>query len=461
MLFSSVPFLYYFLPVVIICYLLTPKKLKNAVLLLSSLFFYAWGERRLVLMLMGTIVFGYVCGLVMELCETKKGKQICLVASILVSLGLLGYFKYVDFFIDSFNHVTGLSVPLLQVALPIGISFYTFQILSYTIDVYRGQVRAQKSLVAFAAYVSLFPQLIAGPIVRYADIEHQLHDRQHTVEKTADGVRRFLYGLGKKVLLANAFGELTMQFRSSGQPSVLFYWLYAVSYMLQIYYDFSGYSDMAIGLGKMFGFTFLENFDYPYIARSITEFWRRWHISLGAWFRDYVYIPLGGNRKGIKRQLINILVVWMLTGLWHGASWNFVLWGLFYAVFLMIEKMGLLKWLQRHPIVGHVYTIVLVLFGFVLFNAQNLSEVVSDLAGMTGFLQISVVSAEAVYALRSYGILLIAGILGATPIPKLAVGKILKKAAKGLEPIYLTGILLIVTAYLVDGSFNPFLYFRF
>lgn len=461
MLFSSVPFLYYFLPAIVLFYLLTPKKRKNAVLLLGSLFFYAWGERRLVLMLIGSILFGYLSALLLEREKQPDRKKIILILTICVELGLLFYFKYMNFFIESMNCLLELDLKLLFISLPIGISFYTFQMLSYAVDVYRGKVKAQNNLIDFATYVSFFPQLIAGPIVRYADIEMQLKNRTHTLSGTAEGIRRFLYGLGKKVLIANAFGQLTMLYRDSNDLSVLYAWLYAISFMLQIYYDFSGYSDMAIGLGKMFGFELMDNFIYPYFAASVTEFWRRWHISLGLWFRDYVYIPLGGNKKGPGRMLLNILIVWMLTGLWHGANWNFVLWGLWYAFFLMLEKKGLLKWLGKHKVIGHIYTLLLVLFGFVLFNASSPGQAVSDVAGMLGLSKMPILSKEALYYLGSYAILFVVGMLGATPLVKKIGQRMPKRMISICEPIILSAILFLVTAYLVDGSFNPFLYFRF
>lgn len=490
MLFSSVLFLYYFLPAVIVLYTIAPKKLKNAVLLISSLIFYGWGEKLLVLMLMGTVFAGWLLGLLIEnYRDEKKGlAKAFFLLSVIIDLGLLGYFKYADFFISSVNRATGLSIPLLKVALPIGISFYTFQILSYTIDVYRGRVPAQRNLIDFAAYVALFPQLIAGPIVRYADIAEQLENRTHSLDKAASGVRRFIIGLGKKVLIANVIGEVCVHFRASGDVSVLYHWMYAIAFLLQIYYDFSGYSDMAIGLGRMFGFEFMENFNYPYISASVTEFWRRWHISLGSWFRDYVYIPLGGNRKGVNRQLFNILVVWMLTGLWHGAAWNFVLWGLFYAMLLMIEKAGLLKWLDKHKTAGHVYTLAMVMFGFVLFNAPGVRQCMRDIAGLFGviiergalkrtmgtgavvqdiFSRMPFVSAEALYYFRSYAVIYVIGMIGATPWPRAAAAKVLNILYKGdsekdyIQAVFSVIILVIVTAYLVDGSFNPFLYFRF
>ena len=329
MVFSSIPFLYYFLPAVMAVYFLVPDRLKNTVLLLSSLVFYGWGEPRLLALMLFTIVLFYGCGLAMEQSEKKK---FWLTVSVVISLALLGLFKYADFFIASINTATGLSLPLLRLALPVGISFYTFQCLSYTIDVYRGRVPAQRNILSFGAYVALFPQLIAGPIVRYTDIARELESREHSWETFSLGLRRFLVGLGKKVILADNFALLLRIFRESSEPSVLFYWMYAIGFTLNIYFDFSGYSDMAIGLGRIFGFHFLENFDYPYLSKSVTEFWRRWHISLGSWFRDYVYIPLGGSRCSRGKWVRNILIVWLLTGAWHGAAWNIVLWGLLYAV---------------------------------------------------------------------------------------------------------------------------------
>lgn len=466
MLFSSIPFLYFFLPATIILYALAPKKLKNFVLLAVSLFFYFWGEKKLVLLFALSIFVTWVFGLLIEKVQSKSLKKLLLAICTLFCLGLLGYFKYTDFFIENINALFKSEIPLFNIALPIGISFYTFQILSYVIDVYRKNVPAQKNLVNYAAYVSLFPQLIAGPIVRYSDIALQLENRTHSLEKTAQGIKRFVIGLSKKVLIANILGEVCTSFRASSEPTVLFYWLYAIAFMLQIFFDFSGYSDMAIGLGKIFGFEFTENFNYPYISSSITEFWRRWHISLGSWFRDYVYIPLGGNRKGIARQLFNIAVVWMLTGLWHGAEWNFVLWGVFYAVLLTIEKIGFKKFIDKHRIIGHIYVLAAVLFGFVLFNASSLSQTVSDIAGLFSFGRLPLYSVESVYYLRSYGLVFILGIIGSTPLAKNIYEKAIKNNAAQklifvLEPLIIAGLLVLVTAYLVDGSFNPFLYFRF
>lgn len=338
MLFSSVPFLFYFLPAVLIVYFLVPKRAKNGVLLLSSLVFYGWGEPRYLPVMLGSILQGYIFGRLIERFRDTRRVKLFLVLSVLLSLGTLAYFKYADFMIANLNALTGLSVPLLRFALPVGISFYTFQILSYTVDVYRGTVPAQRNFIDLAAYIAMFPQLIAGPIVRYSDIAVQLKTREHSVSEAAAGARRFVLGLAKKILLANLLGELVSSFRASADLSVLYYWLSAVAFTLQIYYDFSGYSDMAIGLGRIFGFRFPENFQYPYLSGSITEFWRRWHISLGSWFRDYLYIPLGGNRKGSARQLLNILLVWLATGLWHGAAWNFVVWGLLNAFFILLAE---------------------------------------------------------------------------------------------------------------------------
>ena len=464
LLFSGIPFLFYFLPAVLILYFLVPRKLKNAVLLLFSLVFYAWGEPKYVFLMISTIGLFYGCGLAIGKAKQQSWKKFWLILSIVVSLALLAVFKYADFLIGSVNAVAGTQIPLLKLALPIGISFYTFQCLSYTVDVYRGNARVQKNLISFGAYVSLFPQLIAGPIVRYIDVARELDSRNHSWEDFALGMRRFLVGLAKKILLANQLGALTAVFRATGDKSVVFYWMYAIAFALHIYFDFSGYSDMAIGLGRIFGFRFIENFNYPYLSRSIAEFWRRWHMSLGSWFRDYVYIPLGGNRVSRLRWVFNILVVWMLTGLWHGAAWNFVLWGLLYAAFLLLEK-----WLplDRLPdLLRRVYVLLVVVLGFVLFNATSLSEAISDIGGMFGFAGVPLVNAPTLYYLRSYGMVFLLGFIGSTPIvrdlalklEKTRVGAVLVPI---LEPIMMIVILLVCTGYLVDGSFNPFLYFRF
>ena len=460
MLFSSIPFLYCFLPAVILVYFLVPQKWKNTVLLLFSLVFYAWGEPKYVLLMMATIVLFYLCGLAIGKAKEAKWKKVWLWVSVAGGLGLLAIFKYADFFMDSFNKMTGIGLPLLKIALPIGISFYTFQSLSYTIDVYRGRVPVQKDPIAFGAYVTLFPQLIAGPIVRYADVARELEHRTHSWEDTMAGIRRFLVGLGKKILLADNFALLISLFRQSDEKSVLFYWMYAVAFTLNIYFDFSGYSDMAIGLGRIFGFHFNENFDYPYLSQSVTEFWRRWHMSLGSWFRDYVYIPLGGNRVKKYRWILNILVVWMLTGLWHGAAWNFVLWGLLFAVLLLLEKQ--LPMEKIPSAVKHIYVLLVVILSFVLFNAESMVQAGGDFAALFGMGGLPISSAQTVYYLRSYMVLFAVGIVGATPLPKLTAGKVdMTKFGAVLEVFLLAGLLLACTAYLVDGSFSPFLYFRF
>ena len=467
MLFSSIPFLYYFLPLVLAVYFLTPRAGKNAVLFLSSLLFYAWGEPRFCIFMLLSILQGYVFGrLIEKYAQNKKRSKLFLTASVALSLALLAYCKYADFFLSSVNAVTGLSFKLLHVTLPIGISFYTFQILSYVVDVYRGSVPAQKSFLKLGTYIAMFPQLIAGPIVRYTDIAPQLDSRQTTLEDVSSGACRFVIGLSKKVLLANVLYELITAFQESQDLSVLYYWLYAVSFTLQLYFDFSGYSDMAIGLGRIFGFRFQENFNYPYISGSITEFWRRWHISLGSWFRDYVYIPLGGNRVSKVKWLRNILVVWMLTGLWHGASWNFVLWGLGFAVLLVAEKLVYGRLLQRTHVLKHVYTLLLVTLSFVLFNADSVSEAVSQLGAMFGAGGLPLVSTEGVYYLKSYAGTFLFAAIGATPLVSNAISRFGKtrfgaQALTVLQPLVMLALLAACTAFLVDGSFNPFLYFRF
>lgn len=467
MLFSSIPFLYYFLPCVFTLYFLAPARWKNIVLLFASLFFYAWGEPKFVLFMLLSIVQGYVLGRLVEKYQSDRRRaKLFLTLSVVFSLGLLGWCKYADFFLSGFNTLTGLNIPLLRIALPIGISFYTFQILSYVVDVYRGEVKAQSSFIDLAAYVAMFPQLIAGPIVRYSDIAVQLEQRTHTLSDVAAGARRFVLGLGKKVLLANVFYELISTFKVSGEKSVLFYWLYAVACVLNIYFDFSGYSDMAIGLGRIFGFRYLENFDYPYISASITEFWRCWHMSLGSWFRDYVYIPLGGNRVGKAKWLRNILVVWLLTGLWHGAAWNFVLWGLFFAVFLTAEKLWYGKVLAKTHILKHLYVLLLVIVSFVLFDASSVRGAISTIGGLFGAADVPLTNPISLYYLRSFAVVFLIGLIGTTPLPKRAVEKLCATrvgsvAVDMLEPLVLVVILAVSTGYLVDGSFNPFLYFRF
>ena len=466
MLFSSIPFIYYFLPAFLIIYYLVPRSLKNTVMLLASLVFYAWGEPKYVVLMVITIAIGYVSGLLIEKFRGKTLAKVFLVASVGIDLALLGYFKYADFFISTVNSVVGSNIPLLRVALPIGISFYTFQILSYSVDVYRGDTRAQRNPIDLAAYITSFPQLIAGPIVRYIDVEGQLKERTVTFDMAAEGIRRFVIGLAKKILIANTLGELCEIFRAEDEKTVLFYWLYAIAFSLHIYFDFSGYSDMAIGLGKLMGFDFMENFNYPYISASVTEFWRRWHMSLGSWFRDYLYIPLGGNRVSKGRWFLNILIVWMATGFWHGAAWNFILWGLWFAFFLVMEKLWLGKLLKKTKVLSHVYVLVCVAISFVLFNAVDLKEAVSYVGGMFGIGGMGFVGGNFFYYLKSYALVLVAACFFATPVSKNLMKKfratdIGAKVLTWAEPVVLGLLVVVMTAFLVDGSFNPFLYFRF
>jgi len=467
MVFSSITFLYYFLPIVIVIYSISPRRYKNGILLVASLIFYGWGEPKYILFMGISILVNYILGLLIEKYSDSLWGKIYLITSVVFSLGMLGYFKYADFFIENINAATGLRIPLLKVTLPIGISFYTFQILSYTIDVYLKNTKAQKSFVALATYVAFFPQLIAGPIVRYVDIVQALEHREHSMAYIRGGIRRFLLGISKKVLIANTLGALCSIFINSPERNILFYWLYAVAFTLQIYFDFSGYSDMAIGLGKLFGFDFLENFDYPFISKSITEFWRRWHMSLGTWFRDYLYIPLGGNRVGKLRWLFNIFFVWLMTGLWHGAAWNFVIWGVLFAILLMVEKLWLGNILEKIPnFFSHIYVMLLVIISFVIFDAPTLSVAVERIRSMLGMNGLPLAGIQSFYYLKSYGMVLAVAMVGSTDLPKRIVNRMGKSTAGQMvlsigEPILYIGLLLLTTAYLIDASFNPFLYFRF
>ena len=467
MLFSGTTFIFHFLPCVLLLYAFTPCKFKNAVLLLASFFFYGWGEPKYILSMVLAIGISYLSGILIERYRHRpKVSKWILILSVSLCLAMLGYFKYADFFISNFNTVTGFSLPLLRVTLPLGISFYTFQILSYIIDVYKNEVSAQKNLLDLATYISLFPQLIAGPIVRYSHIEQQLKYRTHSLDKATSGVQRFLVGLSKKVLLANTLGELCTTFRTSSDLSVIWIWMYAIACSLQIYFDFSGYSDMAIGLGKLFGFDFPENFHYPFMAESITDFWRRWHMSLGSWFRDYVYIPLGGNRVCFARHLCNILIVWILTGLWHGAAWNFIMWGIYFAFLLILEKLWLLKFLKRHKLCRHIYVLLAVLISFVLFDASDLQQAFFYIRTMFTANGYPLVCTQSMYYLRSYSFILCIAIIAATPVPKKIWNTLIQNHTCDTlmilaEPLLLVILLLVCTAFLVDGSFNPFLYFRF
>ena len=457
MLFSSITFLYVFLPVTLLVYYVVPPKAKNSVLLIASLLFYFFGEQEYTLLLLLSSVSDYLHGLYIEAHRNTKQAKIALISSILINLGMLGIFKYLDFFIGSINSLLGTSIPLSGLPLPIGISFFTFQTMSYSIDVYRGDASAERSFHSFATYVCLFPQLVAGPIVRYSDIGKELNNRTLTVSRFAYGARRFSIGLGKKVLIANLLGELVAAYQSTQAPSVLFAWVNAFAYALQIYYDFSGYSDMAIGLGHMLGFSFPENFRYPFCSRNITEFWRRWHMTMSFWFRDYVYIPLGGNRCNRNRWIFNVMVVWMLTGLWHGAAWNFVAWGICYGLLLLAEKFFLNKWLDRIGPLCYAYQILITLVMFTVFNGVNVMETLGIMFGNAPFS-----NGVSLYYFKSYATILVMAMIGATPIVKRIAEKLeAAPVITVLEPLLVVGLLVLSTAYLVDGSFNPFLYFRF
>lgn len=466
MVFSSSVFLIVFLPITLLAYFIVPArfiKARNSVLLAASLVFYGWGEPKYILIMIFSIVFNYVCGLAAGKNRSKAVLILCVVGN----LALLGYFKYTDFVLETVNRLAEAGLALPGIALPIGISFYTFQTMSYVIDVYRGKVEAQRDIITFGTYVTLFPQLIAGPIVRYSDVAVMLVGRRTNLEQIAEGVRRFIIGFGKKVLLANQIYVVWMELSAMENLSVSAAWLGAVAFTFQIYFDFSGYSDMAIGLGKIFGFDYLENFNYPYISRSITEFWRRWHMSLSSWFKEYVYIPLGGNRKGLSRQLINISIVWILTGLWHGASWNFVMWGVYYGIILIIEKLGLLKVLEKCPaVVGHIYSLILIVIGWVIFAVDDMGKVAVYLGMMLGSSQIFIDDAF-VYFFESRIWLLIACVIGSTPLPKMVCSIIAEKLEDRevllgtIETVLFMGIFALSMAFLVSGSYNPFLYFRF
>ena len=463
MLFTSISFLYYFLPIVLIIYFIAPKKYKNLILFIFSLIFYFYGEPKYIFLMILEILIAYIGAILIDKYKSKK----ILILTLFIHIILLIIFKYTNFLTTNINNVFNTNFKLLNIALPIGISFYTFQIISYIVDVYKGKVKVQKSFLKLATYVSLFPQLIAGPIVRYEVIENELDNRKHSFEDFSTGVRRFTIGLSKKVLIANMLGELCTKFSLVDERSIVLYWIFAISYMLQIYFDFSAYSDMAIGLGRMFGFHFLENFDYPYISKSITEFWRRWHISRGSWFRDYVYIPLGGNRVSKIKHLRNILVVWLLTGIWHGASWNFVIWGLMFGIILIIEKLFLNKYLEKLPsFIRRIYVLFIVMISFIIFNADTISDAISNIIGLFGFNKETFINNYTIYYLKSYFIILVIAIIASTPLIKkqlenMKKNKFMNKLINILEPIYIVSLLLIVTSYLIDNSYNPFLYFRF
>ena len=459
MLFSSITFIYYFLPILLLIYFLVPKKIKNLTLLIFSLIFYFLGEPKYIVVLLLSCVINYV---ISKLMKYKKYKKLLLILAIIYNVGQLLVFKYTDFFIDNINNIFNSSIPFMYILMPIGISFFTFQALGYVIDVYNKKHKPAKSLIDFMTYVSLFPQLIAGPIVRYSDVENELSKRETSFPKFSEGIKRFVIGLSKKVLIANVLGEIITLLI---EETVVASWLKPVLFTLQIYYDFSGYSDMAIGLGLMFGFRFLENFNYPLIASSITDFWRRWHISLSSWFRDYIYIPLGGNKVSKLKHLRNIFVVWFLTGFWHGASWNFILWGLYFFIFLIIEKYLLKKYLDKTKVIKHIYTILIVIISFLIFNTETIPEIINSLKNMFFINDIPTITKETLYYLRSNIVLFIVAIIGATPFMKLLIGKLketrLKIVIDVLEPVTYIVLLTLTTAFLIDASFNPFLYFRF
>ncbi|NLO35373.1 MAG: MBOAT family protein [Clostridiaceae bacterium] len=466
MLFSSLSFLYVFLPLVLAVYYLVPARLKNVILLLFSLLFYAIGEQKLVLLLLLSSVVDYTSSLGIERFRKKAGMpRLFLGLSIAVNIALLGYFKYIDLVIRSINAILDTQLDLLKVALPIGISFFTFQTMSYTFDVYRGEVKAERNFLDFFTYVSLFPQLIAGPIVRYKTVAAELKERKFDLEAFASGIGRFCVGLGKKILIANTLAVACKIYAGMADKTVLMTWVYAISFSLQIYFDFSGYSDMAIGLGKLFGFSFPENFNYPFIARSVTEFWRRWHMTLGVWFRDYVYIPMGGNRVKAARFVFNILVVWFLTGLWHGAEYNFIVWGLYYGLLLLLEKFLLKKPLQLSRVLSHLYLLLITVLGFVLFDAPSISEALHTAGRLFG-IGAALTNTVSTYYARSYALIIVSAAILATPLAR-QVYTALQKHQAGkqvcafLEPVASLLLLILSTAYLVDGSYNPFMYFRF
>ena len=466
MVFSSTIFLCVYLPLVLLGYYICPKKGRNLFLLIASLVFYAWGEPKYVFLMIFSILVNYIFGRLMDKHrENKKRLKLMLVLSVVIDIGLLSVFKYTDFIITNVNAIFGANFDLLNIALPIGISFYTFQAMSYTIDVYRNDVRVQKNLIDFGMYITMFPQLIAGPIVRYADVQDQLAERSVTTADFSEGVMRFVVGLGKKVLLANQMGAVWSDiYALGGDVSALMAWTGAIAYTFQIYFDFSGYSDMAIGLGRMFGFKFPENFRYPYQSVSITDFWRRWHITLSTWFKEYLYIPLGGNRRGLARQALNLLIVWSLTGFWHGAGWNFVMWGLYYFVILFIEKLFLLKALDKLPkFFRHVYALLLIIIGWVIFASDDVSVLLPYLGSMFG--ANGAIGGMDVYTLLTKAALLVICCIASTELPKKlflsAAGAMNEKAAFTLKSVMTIALLALSMILLIGDSYNPFLYFRF
>ena len=468
MVFSSLIFLFIFLPITLLVYYLVPRKFKNLALLIFSLIFYAWGEPVYIVIMLFSTVFDYTNGiLISKYREDKNKARIILILSMVINLGILAFFKYYGFFIENINGIFNLSLTAKTLPLPVGISFYTFQTMSYTIDVYLNKVPVQKNIISFGAYVTMFPQLVAGPIVKYGEVAKQIDKRVETLDKFGEGAELFIVGLGKKVLLANNIGFLwtTIKAMPISDITVIGAWLGIIAFTFQIYFDFSGYSDMAIGLGKMLGFDFMQNFNYPYVSKSITEFWRRWHISLGSWFREYVYIPLGGNRVSTAKHLRNLFVVWFLTGLWHGASWNFIVWGLYFGVILVIEKNFLLKWLEKAPkFIANIYTMILVIIGWVFFDVETLKGALDYIKVMFGFGNNPMIDSMTMYYLEANIGLIIVLIICSTSIPTKIIKFIKKKyttAKLFVVPVIYSIILIVAVAYLVNETYNPFLYFRF
>lgn len=477
MLFSSTVFLFYFLPIVIGLYFISPRPIKNTILLAASLFFYAWGEPRFVLIMLASIAMNYVFGRLVDRDRQHEKKiKLWMTLMVLGNLGMLGVFKYASFFVENVNSVLGFSLNDPEIPLPLGISFFTFQAMSYVIDVYRKDGQVQRNIFDLALYVSFFPQLIAGPIVRYQTVADEIVDRRETIDDFVSGIQRFVIGLGKKMILANSAGYVADQIfgMPAGEMSTTLAWIGVIAYSLQIYFDFSGYSDMAIGLGRMFGFHFLENFNYPYISRSVSEFWRRWHMSLGSWFRDYVYIPLGGNRHGEWKTYRNLAIVWLLTGVWHGASWTFIAWGVYYGVFIMLERAFLGKWLKAMPSwLSLSFTLFVVIIGWVFFRADDFPYAISYLQAMFGLHGGPLFDQQALYYLVQYGVVLTIAIIGATPIPRIVVGKLLSQELDETKSmttrrivglVRVTGVTVLFflsISYIVSSTFNPFIYFRF
>lgn len=462
MIFSSVIFIYYFLPIVLLLFYIVPNKYKNFILFLASLIFYYYSEKKFLILLILSIIVNYSLGRLIT--KYKDNKKVWLIISLIFNFGLLLYFKYVNFFIDTVNNIFNINIHLMEVVLPLGISFFTFQAFSYVKDIYDGKIDGANNIIDFGMYLSMFPQLIAGPIVRYSELEDNIKRKELSFIKFGNGVERFIIGLSKKVLIANLLGELVLKLNSLVNLSVFGYIILAVSITLQLYFDFSGYSDMAIGLGKMFGFNFPDNFNYPLIASSITDFWRRWHMTLSRWFRDYVYIPMGGNRVSYSRWILNIMTVWFLTGFWHGASFNFILWGLYYGIILIIEKKFLLKFLEKHKIFSHIYSIILILIGFVLFNSNSVLEFIIFIKNMFGLGGIPFVNQETLFYIKNYLIVIIIAIIFSIPIFKnieVFMNKKNKVIYEVIEIVLIILLLIVNTSYIVNESYNPFLYFRF